>query len=232
MSLPAPASSFRQAAASRRLPRRVGLTTDLGVPPVDAEVQAIIAAAAKRFAGAGVAVEEAKLDIGDAPEIFQVLRAAGFVASKKPLYDTHRSLLKPDIIWNIEQGLALDADAIGRAERGRGRLFNVMTEFFRDHDLLLCPAAPVPSFDVKTRWVKEIAGVAFTNYVEWLRMSFLATLCALPAIAVPCGFTRDGRPVGLQIIGRPRGEAALLAAAAAFEDMTDLAKDLPIDPRS
>jgi amidase len=79
--------------------------------------------------------------------------------------------------------------------------------------------------------VKEIAGVAFSNYVEWLRMSFLATLCSLPAISVPCGFTRDGRPVGLQIIGRPRGEAELLSAAAAFEELTGLARQLPIDPR-
>jgi amidase len=231
VSLPAPATSFRAAAASRRLPLRVGLATDLGMPPVESEVQAIVAEAAGRFAAAGVAVEEVRLDVADAPEIFQTLRAAGFVASKKPLYDTKRHLLKPDIVWNIEHGLRLDADAIGRAERGRGRLFKVMTAFFRDHDLLIGPAAAVPPFDVKTRWVREIEGVPFDNYVEWLRMSFLATLASLPAISVPCGFTRDGRPVGLQLIGRPRGEAALLAAAAAFEDMAGLAKKLPIDPR-
>ena len=89
----------------------------------------------------------------------------------------------------------------------------------------------MPPFDVKTRWVREIEGVAFDNYVEWLRMSCLASLCGLPAISVPCGFTADGRPVGLQINGRPRGEAELLAAAAAFEDMAGLAGQLPIDPR-
>src|SRR5690606_25124330 len=103
--------------------------------------------------------------------------------------------------------------------------------FFRDHDLLLCPAAAVAPFDVKTRWVREIEGVTFDNYVDWLRMSFLATLCGLPAISLPCGLTADGRPVGLQMIGRPRGEAALLAAAAAFEDMVGLAAQLPIDPK-
>ena len=231
LSLPAPDISFRAAAATRRRPRRVGLSTDLGVPPVDREVQAIVAGAAGRLAAAGVVVDQPKLDIGAAPAIFQTLRAAGFVASMKPLYDTKRDMLKPDIVWNIEAGLKLDADAIGAAERGRGKLFQEMTRFFRDHDLLLCPAAAVPPFDVKTRWVREIEGVAFDDYVAWLRMSFLATMCGLPAISLPCGFTADGRPVGLQMIGRPRGEAALLAAAAAFEDMAGLAGKLPIDPR-
>ncbi len=231
LSLPAPETSFRAAAATRRLPLRVGLATDLGVPPVDREVQSIIAAAAQRFAAAGVAVETPSLRVSQAPEIFQTLRAAGFVAGMKPLYDTRREMLKPDIVWNIEAGLKLDADAIGRAERGRGRLFKAMTEFFGDHDLLLCPAAAVAPVDVKTRWVREIEGVTFDNYVDWLRMSFLATLCGLPAISLPCGFTADGRPVGLQMIGRPRGEAALLAAAAAFEDMVGLAAQLPIDPK-
>ncbi len=231
LSLPAPETSFRQATARRTLPRRVGLSTDLGVPPVDREVQSIIAAAAQRFAGAGVAVETPRLHISRAVEIFQTLRAAAFVTGMKPLYDSKRAMLKPDIIWNIEKGLALDADAIGEAERARGRLAAEMRAFFRDHDLLLCPAAPVPPFDVKTRWVKEIEGVTFDNYVEWLRMSCLASLCGLPAISVPCGFTADGRPVGLQIIGRPHGEADLLAAAAAFEDMAGLAGRLPIDPR-
>ena len=148
----------------------------------------------------------------------------------KPLYDTKRDMLKPDIVWNIEAGLKLDADAIGAAERGRGKLFQEMTRFFRDHDLLLCPAAAVPPFDVKTRWVREIEGVAFDDYVAWLRMSFLATMCGLPAISLPCGFTADGRPVGLQMIGRPRGEAALLAAAACA-DLAGVAGKLPIDPR-
>jgi amidase len=85
---------------------------------------------------------------------------------------------------------------------------------------------------VKTRWIREINGVVFDNYVEWLRLAYAITLTSCPAISVPCGFTKDGRPVGLQMVGKPRGEAALLSAAAAFEEMTGLAKQLPIEPRA
>jgi amidase len=81
------------------------------------------------------------------------------------------------------------------------------------------------------RWVRELAGTVFDNYVEWLRITSAITLTSCPAISIPCGFTKDGRPVGLQLVGRPRGEADLLAAAAAFEETVDIARLVPIDPR-
>jgi len=135
------------------------------------------------------------------------------------------------VIWNIERGLALTADDIARAELARGALYHRVVEFFRSYDLLLCPAACVPPFDVGTRWLKELNGVAFDNYVEWIRITYAITLTASPVLSLPCGFTRDGRPVGLQMVGRPRGEADLLAAAAALEESLDIAKLVPIDPR-
>ncbi|HEX6093840.1 MAG TPA: amidase family protein, partial [Dongiaceae bacterium] len=145
--------------------------------------------------------------------------------------ETQRDKLKPDVIWNIEHGLKVTAGDIARAELARGTLYHRIVRFFQTHDLLLCPVAPVAPFDVKTRWIREINGVVFDNYVEWLRLAYAITLTSCPAISVPCGFTRDGRPVGLQMVGKPRGEAALLSAAAAFEEMTGLAKQLPIEPR-
>jgi amidase len=106
-----------------------------------------------------------------------------------------------------------------------------MVEFFRTYDLLLCPAACTPPFDVRTRWLTALDGVAFDNYVEWIRITYAVTLTSCPVIAVPAGFTGSGLPVGLQLIGRPRGEADLLAAAGAFEEMMELAGRVPIDPR-
>lgn len=232
MSLEAPAESFRAAAARRSLPGRVAVAPDLGgITPLDPEVRAAITAAAQRFAGLGVAVEDACPDFSGAAEAFKTLRALGFAASMKPLYDKHRDKLKPEVIWNIEHGLSLDAETIGRAERLRGALYRDVARFFRQYDLLLCAAACVPPFDVKTRWIKDLEGETFDNYVEWIRITYAVTLTSCPAISVPCGFTGDGRPIGLQIVGRPRGEAALLAAAAAFEDVTGLAARVPIDPR-
>ncbi len=232
LSLEAPAASFQAAAASPRVPPRIAFSADLGISPVEPEVRAVCEAAAQRFAGLGSEVEEACIDFRDAPETFQVLRAAGFVTDLGPLYETNRGELKPDIVWNVEHGLRLTPEEIGRAERARGGLYRRVVRFFETYDLLLCPAACVAPFDVRTRWIRELEGVVLDNYVEWLRVTSAITLTSCPAISVPCGFTADGRPVGLQIVGRPRGEAELLAAASALEDALGLAALTPIDPRS
>jgi amidase len=232
LSLESPAESFQAAAAAKRRPKRVAFSADLGIVPVDAEVRQICAAAARRFQDLGAAVDDDCPDFTGAIDSFKTLRAAGFVAGYAALYETMRDKLKPDVIWNIEHGLKVTAGDIARAELARGALYHRIVRFFRTHDFLLSPAAPVPPFDVKTRWIREINGVVFDNYVEWLRLAYAITLTSCPAISVPCGFTEDGRPVGLQIVGKPRGEAALLSAAAAFEEMTGLSKQLPIEPRA
>jgi len=231
LSLDVPPEPFQVAAAGRALPLRVAFSPDLGITPVDGEVRDVCAAAARRLVERGVAVEEDCPDFGGAVECFGVLRAAGFVAALLPHYEARRGQLKPDVIWNIERGLTLSAADIARAELTRGALYQRLAEFFRRYDLLLCPAACVPPFDVKTRWLRELDGVVFDNYVEWIRITYAITLTASPALSLPCGFTRDGRPVGLQMVGRPRGEAELLAAAAALEETLDIARLLPIDPR-
>jgi amidase len=232
LSLESPAESFQAAAAAKRRPKRVAFSPDLGLTPVDPEVRDICAAAARRFQELGAAVEEACPDFSGAVESFKTLRAAGFVAGYAALYETKRDLLKPDVIWNIEHGLKITAGDIAKAELARGAIYHRVVQFFGKYDFLLSPAAMVPPFDVKTRWIRGLDGVEFDNYVEWLRLAYGITLTSCPAISVPCGFTGDGRPVGLQIVGKPRGEAALLSAAAAFEGMAGLAKLLPIEPRA
>jgi amidase len=104
--------------------------------------------------------------------------------------------------------------------------------FFDDYDLLACPTVIVPPFDVNTRYIEEVEGHKFDNYVDWLLITSAVTLTSCAAISVPCGFTARGRPVGLQLVARPRAEAALLGAAALFEDMMGIAGQLPIDPRA
>ena len=231
LALPAPAASYRAQAERPRLPKRVAFSPDLGICPMDPETVAIARAGAERLAREGVEVVETCPDFSEAPFAFKTLRALGFVASLKDAYERHRDKLKPDVIWNIEHGLSLDADTIAKAERARGRLYQRMATFFRDFDLLICPAAQVPPFPVETRWIKEIAGTTFDNYVEWIRITYAITLTASPVVALPGGLTGDGRPVGLQLVGRPRGEAPLIAAAAAFEALTGLAGRVPLSPR-
>ena len=106
-----------------------------------------------------------------------------------------------------------------------------MSEFMSGYDLLLCPTACVAPFDVATRWMREVSGVTFDNYVEWLRISSAITLTACPVVALPCELTEEGLPVGMQLVGRPRGEWQLLSAAAAIEQVFDLPGRCRMDPR-
>ncbi|SLN18344.1 Acylamidase [Oceanibacterium hippocampi] len=232
ISLPAPERPFIEAVERPVAPRRVAYSPDLGISPIDPEVAEICAAAARRFAGLGIAVEEAGPDLSNVVECFDILRAVSFAASKGPLLAEHRDKMKPEVIWNIEAGLALGAADIGRAEALRGAIYARTAAFFRDYDLLLCPTVATPPFDHRIRYLDEIEGHRFDNYAGWLIMTFALTVTACPCISVPCGMTRDGRPVGLQILAPLRGEAALLSAAALFEAECGLADALPIDPRA
>ncbi len=211
---------------------RVAYTPDLGgITPVDAEIAAICRQAATRFAALGAEVEEASPDLGTATEVFTVLRAAQYAANMAPLLEQHRDRLKPEVVWNIERGLRLTADEIGRAERERGLLQRRMAEFMSRYDLLLCPAAIVPPFPVETRYLAELNGHSFPSYIDWVTIAYAITLTACPALSLPCGFTAGGLPVGLQMVGPPRGEAQLLSAAVMLEDELGLARSVPIDPR-
>ncbi len=232
LSLPRPDQPFLAAAEMRRAPARVAFSRDLGITPVDPEIADLCAAAARRFEEAGVVVEEAHPDLREAHEVFQVLRALDFAASLGDLLESDRAGLKPEVVWNIEKGLALTADQIIEAERKRGGIYQRMTAFFADYDLLLSPATIVPPFPVERRFVETCAGQAFATYIDWLAIAYAITVTSCPALSLPCGFTREHHlPVGLQIVGKPGGEADLLSAALVLEESLGLGRATPIDPR-
>ncbi|MGO3929678.1 amidase [Rhodopseudomonas pseudopalustris] len=231
LSLPSPATSFLAAARARTKPLRVAYSPDLGITPVDPEVAAITRRAAERFIEAGVAVEEAQPDLREAHDCFQVLRAFDFAISKADLLRSKRELLKPEVIWNIEQGLKLSVDELAKAEAQRVAMAARTIEFFKTYDLLLCPATITAPFPIEQRYLAECNGKTFDNYVEWLGIVYAITLVCCPALSLPCGFTATGLPVGLQIIARPRNESGLLAGAAVLEDILGLRGSTPINPR-
>jgi amidase len=231
LSLPRLPTSFLAAARSGSRPTRVAYSPNLGITPVDPEVAAITRKAASRFAEAGVIVEEAHPDLREAHECFHVLRAFDFAVSKAALLRTKRDLLKPEVIWNIEEGLKLSVEQLERAEAQRVAMAARTLEFFKTYDLLLAPATIVAPFPVEHRYVAECAGKKFDNYVEWLAVVYAITLVCCPALSLPCGFTASGLPVGLQMVAPPRGEAQLLADAKVLEDILGVRGTTPIDPR-
>ncbi len=231
LSLPRLPTSFLSAARSGKRPKRVAYSPDLGITPVDPEVAAITRKAATRFAEAGVIVEEAHPDLREAHECFHVLRAFDFAISKAALLRNKREQLKPEVIWNIEEGLKLTVEQLERAEAQRVAMTARTLEFFKTYDLLLTPATIVAPFPIENRYVAECAGKKFDNYVEWLGIVYAITLACCPALSLPCGFTASGLPVGLQMVAPPRGEAQLLAGARVLEDILGLRGTTPIDPR-
>lgn len=232
ISLAAPKKSFLQAVDDPTPPERVAYSADLnGLTPVEAEVAEVCAAAAQRFSELGAVVEEACPDLGDARDIFHVLRANQFVGDLAPIVEENRSQVKPEVVWNLEVGYKLTAESLAAAERARGRLYARVVKFFETYDLLVTPATVVSPFDVDIRAIDEVAGHRFENYFDWYTIAYAITVTSLPALSLPCGFTGNGLPVGLQVVGPPRGEAPLLSAAGLMEDVLGLAAQLPIDPR-
>jgi len=136
------------------------------------------------------------------------------------------------VIWNIEKGLALTMAELERAEAQRVALTARTLTFFETYDLLLTPATIVPPFPVEQRYVAECAGTKFSNYLDWLAIAYAITMVCCPGLSLPCGFTAEGLPVGLQIAGPPRSEARILAAAKQLEDRLGLRGTTPIDPRA
>jgi amidase len=231
LSLAKPETSFRTQATSGWKPKRVAYSADFGITPVDPQVAAVTRKAAERLAAEGVIVEEAHPDFSEAHDSFQVLRAVDFAISKAELLRKHRDLLKPEVVWNIEKGLALSVEEIARAEAQRLTLMKRSIAFFETYDLLLSPATIVAAFPVEQRYVAECAGHTFDNYVEWLAIAYAITLACCPALSLPCGFTADGLPVGLQIVAPPKADGRVLAGAKLIEDLLGIRDTVPIDPR-
>jgi len=228
----APHRSFAAAVSSPLAPKRVAYTADFGGKvPVDRETRNICAEAARRFEELGCVVEEAAPDLGDIGQAFLALRSQHFVVERELMLATHRDQIKPDIIWNTEHGLRQSPSELAAAERERAALFRRVVEFFETYDLLVSPGASTPAFNVELRMPATIDGKKLENYLGSSLITAATTLMALPSIAVPCGFDRHGRPVGLQMVGPHRGEAELLQAAVLFEQMVGLSSLVPIDPR-
>ena len=211
--LETPAESFLTAASASEQPLKMAFSLDLGITPVDPEVADMCQQAAERLSAQGVDIVEAHPDFSMAHDSFQTLRAHGFASSLDHLYQHHRDQLKPEVVWNIERGLNLSAGDVAKAERQRGQIYHNAAAFMADIDLLLTPATIVAPYPVEDRFVTSCNGVDFDTYIDWLAIAYAITLTGLPALSLPCGVTASGLPVGLQMVGKPRGEAQLLSHA-------------------
>ncbi len=199
---------------------RTAWSPDLGRFPVERAVLDVLEAALPVFSDLGCEIEEAHPDFSDADDIFQTLRAHRFASDHAHELEAHRDLLKDTVVWNIEKGLSLNARDLARAHLQRGQLYDRVRQFFEVFDFLILPVTQVAPFDIENEWVREIDGVELGTYIDWMRSCFYISVTGHPALSVPAGFTKDGLPVGIQIVGRYRSELDVLRLGHAFEQAT------------
>ena len=213
------------------IPKRVAFSSDLSIVSMEKEIAEICGATTTVFADIGAEVTDEIPDFAGVLQAFQTLRSVLFATMMEPILKQHRDKIAPEIIGNIERGLKIMPSQIFEAERVRIELFKKILVFFETHDFLICPAASIAPFSVDQRYVTEIDGKPCETYIDWFSITFALTMTGCPTISVPCGFTSEGLPVGIQIMGKPRGEAALLLVAKQFEQAIGIAAQLPIAPR-
>ena len=207
---------------------RVAWTPDLnGLIPVDQEVAAVAEGATRVFRSLGAKVERACPDFSEVNEIVLATRGLSMVARHADKLSEWEPVMQKGLVWNVKQGLSLTPEQIGNGEKLRSRLWQRVREFLETRELLILPTVAVPPFPVDQPYPSAINGRVLDHYTHWFFLTYGITVTGLPAISVPCGFTRGGLPVGLQIVGRRRQEAAVLRAAAAFEAAAPWADRIP-----
>lgn len=232
LSVPIVPGSFLRAAANPSRPKLTALSLDLGLAPtVSPEVARLFGELGKSLAGAGCDVEEACPDLRDAVSIFRTLRGVSFAGNMRTLLETERSRLKPDVIANAEFGLGLSINDVVAAELAHGELVRRVARFFERFDVLICPTVLCPPVRVEERHVPVLNGVELGDYLGWLVMTCAISATGCPVLALPCGFTGDGLPVGVQVIGPARSDDRLLAIGAYLEQVLSVSPRTPIEPR-
>jgi amidase len=206
---------------------RVAWCPDLGALPVDRRVRKVIDAQRTTFERLGCIVEDACPEFGNVDEIFMTLRTWASWNEKGPLLAEHRAQMKPEAIWEIELGAGVSGEDVARALAQQAQLHERIRKFQERYEFLICAVNQVPPFDARETWPRSIEGVAMDNYISWMKSAYWISTTCRPAISVPAGFTDEGLPVGVQIVGRYRDDVNVLKFAHAFEQATGVGRRRP-----
>lgn len=230
LSLDAPAVSFQDALKQDKKNIRIAFSEDQGgFAPVEREVREILSGAMKIAGKSGITVEEGCPDMPALYDSYIALRGMHYGAVNNFVPDSVKKYFKSTLRDNIDVGIKQTSHDIYLAQRGRTEVYHQMLDFLTDFDVFAIPVVGLEPGPVEQEWPPAVDGVQMPDYVDWLRFSFLATTAALPALAMPAGFTKSGMPIGIQLIGPPRGDALLLQVGLALERALNLPKK-PIDP--
>ena len=220
LSIAEDASQFRAPLGRDFKGVRVAWWRGLGGIPFEPEIRQIVDANRRVFEGLGCIVEEAEPDFAGVDEAFPALRFTGNYSQYAPLVREHPEWVKDTIKYEVAEAERISAAAIGRALARQTRMYDQSRQFFERYDYFVLPVTQVSPFDVTVPYPTQIAGTPMGTYIDWMRSCWYITFMSNPAISVPAGFTPAGLPVGIQIVGRHRGEWSLLQMAHAFEQAT------------
>lgn len=206
---------------------RIAWSRDLGEFPVDSRVTSAIESQRSAFESLGGVVVDEHPNFQGADEAFKALRAWKFEHRFRELIQKHRDQIKETIIWNAEEGTKLSGPELADIEAGRTRLYHRLRKFMETYEYLVLPVSQVPPFDVTQPYITEINGEQLESYIDWMKSCYYISATGLPAISVPCGFTDEGLPVGVQIVGRHQDDWGVLQLAYAFQQATQTWKRRP-----
>jgi amidase len=211
---------FREPLARNLKGVRVAWWRDLGGVPFEPDIRSVVNANRKVFEDLGCIVEEAEPDFAGVDEAFSTLRYAATYAQNAQLVRERSEWVKDTIRFEVAEAERLTGADMGRALARQTRMYEQSHEFFGQYDYFVLPVTQVVPFDVSTPYPTVIAGTPMTTYIDWMRSCWYITFMSNPAISVPGGFTANGLPVGLQIVGRHREDLSVLQLAHAFEQAT------------
>jgi amidase len=206
---------------------RVAWFNDLGGVPFDPRVRSVVDGHRRTFESLGCVVEQAEPDFAPAEICFRILRAWNSANSHGEQLREHPEAFKDTLQGEIEEGLRLSGVDVARAETLHGQLWRRFQAFLEKYEYFVLPTTQLPAFDVNTPYPTEIAGVKFDNYIDWMKSCWYISATGNPAASVPAGFTPEGLPVGLQIVGRNEEDFNVLQMAHAFEQATGFGKKHP-----
>jgi amidase len=206
---------------------RVAWYKDLGGVPFDPRVRAVADAHRKTFESLGCIVDQAEPDFAPAEIAFRVLRAWNTANSYGERFRAHPDAFKNTLTGEIEEGLRLSGTEVAHAETAHGEMWRRFQAFLEKYDYFVLPTTQLPPFDVDTPYPTEIAGIKFDSYIDWMKSCWYISAVGNPAASVPAGFTPEGLPVGVQIVGRANADFSVLQLAHAFEQATGFGKRHP-----
>jgi amidase len=222
LSYPVDAASFRLLPEVDLSALRVGWTEDFGVCIVDPEIRRVLRDRVERIRPWVACCEPVDLHLDDeADRAFDVLRAEAFLAAYAETYRRAPDTLGPNVRANVEMAGAITLADRAQAHLAQTRIARRFAQAFERFDVILAPTTPVSPFPWTELYAQQVDGQAMRNYYHWLALTYVVTLATHPALSLPCGRDEHGMPFGLQVIGRLRGDAALLGTAQALERAFD-----------